>query len=112
MVLEQAPKPPEFPDGLVVRSGDDGPAAEEQTPHVFGNRDAGSRGLPGQFFVFRRREAHRASVLKSCASSAVFLHTLSVFFESVRSEAPNAPGESRGAAFGRMSAVCQTATIL
>ena len=33
-------------------------------------------------FVFRRREAHRASVLKSCASSAVFLHTLSVFLRA------------------------------
>ncbi len=93
MVLEQAPKPPEFPDGLVVRSGDDGPAAEEQTPHVFGNRDAGSRGFAGSSFLSSAAvRRNRASVLKSCASSAVFLHTLPSFLRGVRSEAPNAPG--------------------
>ena len=52
MMLEQAPKPPQFPDGLVVRSGDDGSAAEEQPPHVLGNGDSGCCGLPGYSFIF------------------------------------------------------------
>ena len=65
MILEQAPKPPQFPDGLVVRSGDDGPAAEEQPPHVLGNGDSGGRGLPGQFFVFPGGKPEHPPFLKS-----------------------------------------------
>ena len=65
MMLEQAPKPSQFPDGLVVRSGDDGPAAEEQPPHVFGNGDSGCLGLPGQFFVFPGGKSERPPPLKS-----------------------------------------------
>ena len=52
MVFEQLPKPSQFPDGLVVGFGDNGPAAEEQPQHIFGNGDSGGRGLSGQFFVF------------------------------------------------------------
>ena len=59
MMLEQAPKPPQFPDGLVVRSGDDGPATEEQSPHVLGNGDSGGSGLPGQSFLFLGGKSER-----------------------------------------------------
>lgn len=59
MVLEQSPKPPQFPDGLVIRSGDDGPATEEQSPHVLGNGDSGGGGLPGQSFLFLGGKSER-----------------------------------------------------
>ena len=72
MMLEQSPKSPQFPDGLVVRSGDDGPAAEEQPPHVFGNGDSGCLGLPGQFFVFLGGEPERPPFLKSDCRLAFF----------------------------------------
>ena len=65
MMLEQPPKPLQFPDGSVVRSGDDGPAAEEQPPHVLGNGDSGGRGLLGQLFVFPGAKSERPPLLKS-----------------------------------------------
>ena len=65
MMLEQAPKPPQFPDGLVVRSGNDGPAAEEQSPHILGNGDSGGGGLPGYSVVFLGGKPERPPSLKS-----------------------------------------------
>ena len=65
MMLEQPPKPPQFPDGLVVRSGDNGPAAEEKPPHILGNRDSGGDGLPGYSFIFFGGKSERPPPMKS-----------------------------------------------
>lgn len=65
MMLEQSPKSPQFPDGLVVRSGDDGPAAEEQSPHVLGNGDSGGGGLLCHSFIFLGGKPERPPPLKS-----------------------------------------------
>ena len=72
MMLEQSPKPPQFPDGLVVRSGNDGPAAEEQPPHVFGNGDSSGRGLPGDSLVLFIGEPERPPSLKSACRLPFF----------------------------------------
>ena len=58
-MLEQTTKPPQFPDGLVVRFSDDGSAAEEQPSHIFGNGDSGGDGLPGYSFVFLGGKSER-----------------------------------------------------
>lgn len=102
-MLEQTPKSSQFPDSLLVRSGDDGSAAEKQPPHVFGNGESGCRGLPDQFFVFPGGKSERPPPLKSVCRLP-FSICLSCLLESVRSAAPNALLESRGAAFGRFVA--------
>ena len=72
MMLEQAPKPPQFPDGLVIRSGNDGPAAEEQPPHVLGNGDSGCLGLLGYSFVFLGGKSECTPLLKSVCRLPLF----------------------------------------
>lgn len=84
MLLKQVPKPPQFPDCLRVRSGDDGPTAEEQLPHIFENGDSGGDGLP-----------------VNCRLPLFHLP----FWENMKSVAPNALQESRGGVFGRVPAV-------
>ena len=100
MMLEQPLTPLQFSDGLTVRSGNDGPAAEQQTAHVFGHRHPGSGGLHAQSFVFYHRDPHHAPALKPCASTVVSLHSFSCLFESAISNKLNALRESGGAAFG------------
>ena len=102
-MLEQSPKPSQFPDGLVVRFGDDRPAAEEQSPHILGNGGSGRHGLQGYSLVFLGGKPERPPLLKS-GCRLPFFHLSFLPLESVRSEAPNAYWESRGEAFGRMLA--------
>ena len=104
MMLEQAPKPPQLPDGLVVRSGDDGPAAEEQPPHVLGNGDSGGRGLLGYSFIFLDGKPERPSLLKSGCRLPLFHLPFLPFCEREKQSAERSL-ESRGEAFGRMPAV-------
>ncbi len=70
MMLEQAAAA--VPDGLVVCSGDDGPAAEEQPPHVLGNGDSGDRGLSGHSFIFLDGKSERPPSLKSVCRLSFF----------------------------------------
>ena len=80
-MLEQSPKPPQFPGSLVVRSGDDGPAAEEKPPHVFRNGNVRNSGLPLQLFIFGYGYSYGASALEFLGVSAVFLHAFPTFIE-------------------------------
>ena len=89
MMFEQPPKPSQFPDGLVVRFGYNGPAAKEQTPHVLGNGDSGCCGLSAQSAVLFSGEPERPPSLKAYVSTVFFLHAF-LPLGSVRSEAPNA----------------------
>jgi len=95
MVLEQSPKPPQFPDGLVVRSGDDGPAAEEQPPHVFRDGNVCNGGLPLQLFIFGSGYSHGAPALEFRGVSAVFLHAFPPLSSEKRSAERD--GVSKGA---------------
>ena len=71
MMLTQAPKSLQFQHALVVRSGDDGPAAEEQPPHAFGSGDSCCLGL--LFFYFlRHSRTERPPPLKAACRLPLF----------------------------------------
>ena len=101
IVFEQTAQPPQFPDGLVVRSGYDGPAAEEQPPHVFRDRNVCNGGLPLQLFIFGSGYSHGAPALEFWGVSAGFLHAFPPFI--VREAKRRARwGFQRGLPLGRL----------
>ena len=77
-MLEQSPKSPQLPDGLHIRSGDNGPPSEHEPPHILGNGQSGIEGLFPQSFIFFRCHPHRASGGKA---ACFLLHCLSAFMK-------------------------------
>jgi hypothetical protein len=105
-MFQQATHAPQFSYHLVVRTGDDGSAAQEKPPHVFGHGESGDSGILHHPRIIALTEAERPAPLKiERVSIAFFLSAFHAFpafvFKSVRSAAPNAL-ESRGETFGRL----------